>query len=54
MPNPVGIWLSRDKTQNIIIMDVEGSDSASRLDDQVGGFSLAALYDLSTVSTTEL
>lgn len=29
------IWLSRDKTHNLLIMDVEGSDGASRLDDQV-------------------
>ncbi|KDR70834.1 hypothetical protein GALMADRAFT_75720 [Galerina marginata CBS 339.88] len=29
-----GIWLSRDKTHNLLIMDVEGSDSGSRLDDQ--------------------
>ncbi|KAF8798982.1 P-loop containing nucleoside triphosphate hydrolase protein [Phlegmacium glaucopus] len=29
-----GIWLSRDKGHNVIIMDVEGSDGASRGDDQ--------------------
>jgi hypothetical protein len=32
--NP-GVWLSRDKTHNVIVMDVEGSDGGSRGDDQV-------------------
>ncbi|KAF8961824.1 root hair defective 3 GTP-binding protein-domain-containing protein [Flammula alnicola] len=33
-PRVRGIWLSRDKTHNVIVMDVEGSDGASRGDDQ--------------------
>lgn len=28
--NFLGIWLSRDKNANVLILDVEGSDSAER------------------------
>lgn len=30
-----GIWVSLDKTENIIVMDVEGNDSMDRAEEQV-------------------
>ena len=30
-----GVWLSRDHTHNIIVMDVEGTDGSSSEDNQV-------------------